>query len=177
MEREYWSRNEKIVFNGDNYFEDPRTGYFYRSIPKTTKKLLLHREVWKDKNGEIPKGFVIHHIDHDKRYNALANLACMDRKAHQSYHANDCEYLGSEANIKQLAAARQKANAWHGSPEGLAWHSENGKKAWDNRVGHTKKCDFCTKEYETPFPERSKFCDTKCKEKARHIRRYKVKKS
>ena len=38
-------------------------------------KLLKHRHVWEQHNGEIPKGMHVHHINGDKQDNNIDNLA------------------------------------------------------------------------------------------------------
>ena len=47
---------------------------------------LFHRYLWKKYNGEIPKGWVVHHIDHNKENNDISNLQCMDGKEHMGLH-------------------------------------------------------------------------------------------
>ena len=65
-----------------------------------------------------------------------------------------------------LEKAREAAKAWHASPEGLAWHSENGKRAWENRALRTVQCHECGRDFETPFPTRAKFCHLNCRQTA-----------
>lgn len=58
---------------------------------------------------------------------------------------------------------RAKAAEWHASPEGLAWHKENGKATWLNRKQYTLICNSCGKEYLAFFQNKSKFCSGNCK--------------
>lgn len=44
--------------------------------------ILEHRLVWEKAHGSIPKGYVLHHFNGDKKDNRLANLCALPRKAH-----------------------------------------------------------------------------------------------
>lgn len=46
----------------------------------------LHRLVWYNTHGSIPKGNIIHHKDGNPQNNRLSNLACMTRSEHQRLH-------------------------------------------------------------------------------------------
>lgn len=54
------------------------------------------RFIWIKNNGEIPQGFVIHHIDKNSLNDNIENLCCLTRKAHISIHREDF----AEARIK-----------------------------------------------------------------------------
>lgn len=60
--------------------------YFRRYLPKGGGVVLLHRQMWIDANGPIPKGFHVHHKDHDYRNNALANFELSPAGAHFASH-------------------------------------------------------------------------------------------
>lgn len=47
---------------------------------------LVHREVCRKVNGEYPRSWVVHHIDHDKLNNKPDNLIAMPRNLHESIH-------------------------------------------------------------------------------------------
>lgn len=58
------------------------------NIKKGNKKVALHREVYKEQHGEIPKNMEIHHID-GNRYNDHAdNLIAVDHDTHIKLHQN-----------------------------------------------------------------------------------------
>jgi hypothetical protein len=168
-------KHPRTEFEGRNYYRDPRTGYYYHTITATAKKTILHRDVYTSAHGPVPKEFDIHHIDFNKENNAPDNLVAMSRSDHRKLHANhkDERWIGSEANKVQLRAAGELAKAWHSSPEGLEWHSANGKKAWDNRIAVAAICQQCDKPYKTYYPSRSKFCHNNCKAAALRARRKK----
>lgn len=47
---------------------------------------LIHRIVWYDNRGEIPKGYHIHHIDSNKLNNSIENLELLSSSHHQIKH-------------------------------------------------------------------------------------------
>jgi ribonucleotide reductase alpha subunit len=46
-----------------------------------------HRMIWKFHNGDVPKGYVIHHVNFDSKDNRLENLQCLDYFEHRELHA------------------------------------------------------------------------------------------
>jgi uncharacterized protein YbdZ (MbtH family) len=42
-----------------------------------------HRAVWKQHKGKIPKGYEIHHINHNRQDNRIENLALLPRLVHR----------------------------------------------------------------------------------------------
>lgn len=50
--------------------------------------ILEHKKVWIDSNGEIPKGYDIHHKDEDKLNNKLSNLKMLTRSEHMKIHCS-----------------------------------------------------------------------------------------
>jgi hypothetical protein len=59
----------------------------------------LHRYIWEELNGNIPEGYVIHHIDFDKENNCIDNLQCMTREEHTALH-HQHKTLGVEIRKK-----------------------------------------------------------------------------
>lgn len=96
--------NQKIVFKGDNYFIDPRTSYFYsKYVTDEGEKVykILHREIYSHHNGEIPEGYVIHHVDFDPSNNDSTNLLALTQSAHITLH-NVARRKAREAAAKNL---------------------------------------------------------------------------
>ena len=126
--------NKKIVcFLGKEY-ELVGKYYFEKNTTNKSRKKAkqLHKAVWEHYHGqEVPRGYHIHHIDFNCLNNDINNLVCIEAKKHLSLHAkrNLSTPEKKEKNKKQLDEARQKAIAWHKSPEGRAWHREHAKNS------------------------------------------------
>ena len=59
-------------------------GGYIRVRDRNSEWILEHRKVWKDHNGLIPEGWIIHHIDGDKWNNRIENLEAMPRYDHKT---------------------------------------------------------------------------------------------
>ena len=66
----------------------------------------LHRVVWRYYHGEIPNDYIVHHIDHNPKNNAIENLLIMTRKDHQSLHGKSKNALFAGRNLKQNEKAK-----------------------------------------------------------------------
>lgn len=71
-----------IKYNGFVYYK--YRGYYVRGENK--KLYPLHRVVYEDYYGKIPRGYVVHHKDEDKSNNHPDNLECMSRSEHSKMH-------------------------------------------------------------------------------------------
>ena len=49
----------------------------------------IHRKVWENANGKIPKGHHIHHIDGNPYNNELSNLMCLTAEEHSKLHDSE----------------------------------------------------------------------------------------
>ena len=58
-------------------------------VANKTAHQWVHRMVWETANGEIPEGYVIHHIDNNPSNNELENLELLSAYDHQSEHYKD----------------------------------------------------------------------------------------
>lgn len=83
-------------------------GYIERKTQEPNKWELLHRIVWREHNGEIPKGYNIQFKDGDKTNCAIENLYIISRReqlvTQNSFHTMPKEY----AEIIQLKGALKR---------------------------------------------------------------------
>lgn len=164
-----------VVFNGVEYRRSPKSKYYFKYTTRNCERenaKQLHRAVWEYYNGEIPKGYHIHHIDGNIDNNDITNLECISASEHLSMHAkkNLENKEAREKNRKQLAEAAELAKEWHKSEAGREWHREHSKNSILKATVHDKPkvCEFCKKEF--LGTTRQKFCSVVCQRKARTAR-------
>lgn len=156
-----------IVYNGIIYRKHPHQKYFYCAESlKRTKALFsrsLHRQMWFDKHGEIPVGYHVHHVDGNAFNNTIENFELIESKWHLTYHAKEKVARDPELYRRNLDKAREFAKAWHGSPEGIAWHTQNAINTGFGKFDYGKgNCLSCNKEF-TKKSYQSKYCSNACK--------------
>ena len=166
-------KQEYIIIDGI-YFYKERTGigYYLGNVPTPNgkKPMRAHQYVWIKHNGEIPKGYHIHHLDGDVSNNDISNLALMSPSAHSSHHASE---HSEESRERMNTIVRPAAVDWHKSEQGNEWHKQHyediARNIWNEKV--TLKCTICGKEYQTIHAkmQSSKFCSDKCRAKARRL--------
>ncbi|MBQ3442366.1 MAG: HNH endonuclease [Selenomonadaceae bacterium] len=140
-------------FNGEVYYKI-RGGYYIRS-----KQLLLHRQVWKFFNGEIPKGYIIHHIDGDPDNNALANLQMMTIGEHKRIHQLDVKRLDKKKFVCTVCGKEYEA-----VDVGTNKYCSVSCQMKDYNATRpllVKTCAFCGKEFQTRS-KKAKFCSSSC---------------
>lgn len=150
-------------FNGRAYY---LCGKYYQRKGKR-----LHREVWKYHNGEIPKGYHVHHADGNRANNAIENLRILPGREHLHEHMMAPERAAESR--ESIEIARRAASKWHGSEAGLAYHSALGKENWKKRQAQSYVCSFCGREFQTKHiygGEQNHFCHQNCKASFRRKR-------
>ena len=61
--------------------------YIITSGKEGNHNKMLHRLIWEDwYDKPVPKGYVIHHLDHDKLNNNIQNLQCVEDDLHRKHH-------------------------------------------------------------------------------------------
>lgn len=131
--------DKRQEFNGESFY---LCGYYYQHNGKR-----LHRAVWKFHNGDIPKGYHIHHKDGDRSNNNIENLELINGREHLARHMDSPKRKEqARENVKRAIAEAPK---WHRSKEGKEWHKQHGKDVWKDRVPITYYCSYCGKPFET----------------------------
>ena len=91
-----------------HYLEDT----FYQAIKIDGKRRWLHQYKWECENKrDIPKGFEIHHIDHDRLNNRVENLQLLSKDEHLKKHSSGNSIRNSsEKQLKHLEEIRPLAS-------------------------------------------------------------------
>jgi ribosomal protein L37AE/L43A len=155
---------ESVYFNGYKYnrYPESKRAAHQRYFTKGGGGL-LHRHIWEFHNGEIRKGHHIHHKDGNFLNNDISNLECLESKVHYAEHKEDRSRNAKRPEqLAHLDKAREKASEWHGSPEGLEWHSKTAKAAWENRGFVTHTCQECKNEFQSRKTTKVYYCSGKC---------------
>ena len=138
---------------------DEKSGYYQNS----TIHKSLHRFVWEENNGVIPKGYEIHHIDFNKSNNHISNLIMLSKEEHLEIHSKsltDQHRQFRRDNMNNVA--RPKAIEWHKSKEGLEWHKKHYQECLKGSKPKIKRvCVFCGSGF--IGYSNSNYCSNKCK--------------
>jgi hypothetical protein len=155
---------QKIIeLDGLRFVRDDKTGYYLSNKTLKGKRCRIHRYIWEKYNGEIPKGYHVHHKDLNKSNNDISNLELVLFKNHLSLHGRervekDVEWFD---NFRELGI--EAAKEWHKSKEGREWHKDHYEQCKDKF--HKKEeyiCLYCGNKFETQKGN-NKFCANKCK--------------
>jgi hypothetical protein len=80
----------RIVYKGESYYRHPGAKHKTdRLYFRSKKKKFLHREIYKDNFGEIPTGYLVHHVDGNPLNNIPENLKAISRSGHMRLHAKE----------------------------------------------------------------------------------------
>ena len=159
---QYIENTNLAYCDGYKFRKDRKTGYWLCS----TLHKRLHTYIYEKHNGSIPKGYEIHHIDHNKDNNEIDNLQMLTRKEHNKIHKNEMGVEERERRRKNLEEnARPRAIEWHKSDEGKEWHKKHYEQMKNVLYKKYKfNCLFCGKEFEST-QKNSKYCSISCKGK------------
>lgn len=162
---EYLEERNLTIVDGLRFRRDSKTGYFLSSKRLDGKRKRLHVYIWEKHNGEIPKGFEIHHKDHDKNNNDISNLEILSSKEHHERHTAEMTSEHREKLSRNLeTTARPCANIWHGSPEGRNWHKQHYDAMKDKfYISAEFICQNCGNSFIGTYNGHNKFCSSNCK--------------
>lgn len=116
--------------------------YYYHHFGWKDSPRTLHREIYSDFKGNIPKGYHIHHIDGDTENNDPSNLQALTPNDHTRVTLYD---------DKQVAEKRLKARR---STEGR----KNNSIAQKNRKMSEHTCRLCGSKFGNRCNSVSKWC-------------------
>jgi len=149
------------IFKGERYWKSVR--YFSRNGK------LLHRVFWESRNGPIPAGYVIHHINGNGYDNRIENLEMLSAGEHMSLHNHTLErVLKSKVNI--LAAHEYSRTAL-----GKAEMSIRSKEWWSKREATEHVCPVCGTRFMSRDTKIKLFCSSSCARASRRMRKREAK--
>lgn len=161
MEIEY--KNGYGTIDNIKFKKDKKTGYYLSGVVNG-KRVRLHRYVWEKYNGKIPKGYDIHHIDHNKDNNEINNLEIISSRTHKKIHGIEMTEEQRERRRKNLNEnARPKAIEWHKSDRAKEFHKEQYKVSLGALKPIKLICEYCGKEYYKVSCGTNRFCSNNCK--------------
>ncbi|WP_268914009.1 HNH endonuclease signature motif containing protein [Lentilactobacillus sp. SPB1-3] len=153
-----------IIYNGIKFNKDSKTGYYLSSKNVNGKRIRLHRYVWENERGPIPKGMHIHHIDENKDNNDIDNLALLTPFQHEHFHSEEHVKSNPEWFERFQHEGIEQAKVWHASEKGREWHKKHYEQMKDALYKDSIRiCQQCGKEYSTIDHGNNKFCSNKCK--------------
>ena len=158
-----------VIFGGIKYYKQ-KSGYYQCAI--TTKRQRenveqrLHRAVWIKYNGNIPKGYHIHHKDENKDNNNIENLELLSPTEHSKRHyKNVCDWWNSKKGKIANRKGIKNAKKWHKSDDGKKWHSEHQTETLRKHL-IKETCKECGMVFNTYDDEKrhKEYCK-KCRDK------------
>jgi len=80
-----WNRSKikktsRVAGDVAGYMTNDSTGKQYYTVRICGKSLLVHRIIWTMLKGEIPKGYVVNHINSNGLDNTIENLTCITQR-------------------------------------------------------------------------------------------------
>lgn len=156
-------KDNYAIIDGIKFRKDKKSGY-YLSNNANGKRYRLHRYIWSKYNGDIPKGYEIHHKDQNKDNNNIENLMLVSSQEHKKIHSKSLTKEQREKMRKNMnEVARPKAIEWHKSKDGFNWHKEQYKISLGKMEKEKMICKYCGKEYYSINHNNNKFCSNNCK--------------
>jgi rubrerythrin len=167
----YYDDGDLAVYNGYSFRRDKRTGYFLSTKQIGSARVRLHIYVWETENGKIPKGYEVHHKDHNKNNNGIDNLELLTSEEHHKINAAEMsEEQKQKSRDNLLARAIPKAVEWHKSAQGRELHKkhyEDMKEALHRKAEFV--CEQCGKTFTATAKGRARFCSNNCKAMYRRL--------
>jgi hypothetical protein len=149
------TRNEDLPtqeFNGKKYRKYSGERYYSRGPNR------LHKIIWEYYNGEIPKGFDVHHKDENPENNEISNLELIDNIEHCRFHAKRRFEKDPELLRRFVEGGKREAKKWHGSEAGKEWHKKHYELHGQSMyVKKEYECIVCGKKFMSTVTD-SKFC-------------------
>lgn len=155
-------------FNGLRYRKDKKTGYYLHTVARGTGTR-LHRDVYEYYNGKIPKGYQIHHKDHDKNNNDISNLEMLTKEQHSKLHGEELtdeqrEWRKQNLINKAVPKAREYNLKNRDKEYYQSLYEKSKEKLYEEKEFH---CEQCGKTFTAISNGKNRFCSNNCKSKHR----------
>lgn len=129
------------IFNGrtyTRYLKGDTFNYEHRKKikNKVVERRFLHRDIYEFYNGEIPEGYLVHHVDGNHFNNNIENLSLLTATEHALHHHKGVNRFGNKT----------------------AAYGHYAKKAIP------KTCVECGKSYEAHW-KNQEYCSVECRKK------------
>lgn len=172
-------KSEVIIYKGIRFYRYPNSKtlaarYYFRPSIRDIQNGYdsLHRELWKDWFGKIPKGYVIHHKDENPLNNKLRNFELKKIGSHSSEHNIKKWSKKSKADKKKLLLKTWIGNKkWHKTKEAHEHHKLIQKLSIASYKARKREfsCVFCNELFITKSNATLvKYCSWGCN--YRHLR-------
>ena len=109
-----------------------RTDGYIQITSGQYKGKLLHRLIYEEVYGSIPKGYAIHHIDGDKTKNNPGNLMLLSKSNHHKLHMNKTNHprwdnglIDKAGGVNFLSAEKNKGRTMQEIVDDLGYSSNS----------------------------------------------------
>ena len=109
-----------------------RTDGYIQITSGQYKGKLLHRLIYEEVFGSIPKGYAIHHIDGDKTNNNPGNLMLLSKSNHHKLHMNKTNHprwdnglIDKAGGVNFLSAEKNKGRTMQEIVDDLGYSSNS----------------------------------------------------
>ena len=109
-----------------------RTDGYIQITSGPHKGKLLHRLIYEEVYGSIPKGYAIHHIDGDKTNNNPGNLMLLSKSNHHKLHMNKTNHprwdnglIDKAGGVNFLSAEKNKGRTMQEIVDDLGYSSNS----------------------------------------------------
>ena len=152
-------------FNGIVYGKSTSNNYGHYF-----KVFYLHRAVWTYYFGEIPDGYVVHHIDGNKENNDISNLTIMTNAEHRKLHASDdsITMIAKKKTFKCIVCGKEFEAFNTGNNRYCSEKCADRYKRTVLKL-ETRRCELCGKEFTVYKYKPKRFCSPQCAGAARKL--------
>lgn len=162
-------KKEAVVFQGRRYSRNPGDRYFscQRWDPERKRYFYdsIHRAVWREAHGEIPRGSHVHHKNGDWNDNRLENLEVLSHGDHMRAHSDT--FSKSPKLRRHLDRIRTKALQAHTrykrTARGKQESRQRGLTSQSRAPVWVECCVQCGTKFERQSITKPRHCSQRCK--------------